>query len=552
MIVNYYYHDAYQIYELLDQNKNTNQIFFDLPNIVTAIKDLFIRSPFESRRTFLYGQTLLHKCYETPMPNVSSIIDILLEFYPEALEKEDDNGRLPIHYLLSPKSSWWQHQLHQCQQQHRQDETTSIKDLLKQIILLFPDSLVSTTSLRDGGQLPLHIVCQRTNTCSQSVEIIDFLIKCYPDACHYRDNYGKFPFDYALETAIETCNTIHNFGSPHNQILQLLLQQNPIVLSFPSSISESSGIHNNNNNEDEFGNTRSIISTTAVNNGDGGNGDLPIHRLIKECSYLYNRSKSKYYDPIINILLNDYEGCLRIQDSVFKMTPLMLSCTCNNSLTQIYTLLRKWPEQIQFDTSQIIFNDTKFNGELLYSSLAMVKSITIVDVKNWMDYYNTTDNNNDSSSSSSSSSSSNNNSIVLKKDIHGRLPIHYAVLSKSNDAYKIIHYLLFGTTEGATGTDTGTAIQQLSTADNNGRLPIHYASASPTCHENILRLLIKIYPDGLLQKDKNGRLPWHYGECSRQDLIFEMTTTLYPNHNECNLDLVPDEIQWDILSVKGH
>ncbi|OEU06434.1 hypothetical protein FRACYDRAFT_254449 [Fragilariopsis cylindrus CCMP1102] len=313
--------------------------------------------------------------------NVSSnsIIDIILEFYPEALQKEDDNGRLPIHYLLSPKSQWWQ-------QQHY--ETTSIKDLLEQIIVLFPDSIVSTTSLRDGGQLPLHIVCQRTttgdNSTTQLVDAIDLLIHCYPDACHCRDNYGKFPFDYALETAIgienitsttSTCttSTSTSSSSPHIQILQLLLQKNPILLSFPSSISESSGIHNNNNNEDEFGNTRSII-TTGVGGG-GGDGDLPIHRIIKECSVLYNRSKQKIYDPIIELLLNGYEGCLRIQDSEFHMTPLMLSCTCNNSLSQIYTLLRKWPEQIDIGTSQMIFDNNKFNGELLYSSLAICQEL---------------------------------------------------------------------------------------------------------------------------------------------------------------------------------
>ena len=185
----FYYHDAYQIYELLD-NKNNN-IIWVLPNIVTAIKDLFLRLPSEFKRTFLYGQTLIHKCYENPMPfsskvssnNVpssNSIIDIVLEFYPEALQKEDDNGRLPIHYLLSPKSQWWQ-------QQHY--ETTSIKDLLEQILILFPDSIVSTTSLRDGGQLPLHLVCQRTTTTTgdndtnQLVDVIGFFCFLIISSC---------------------------------------------------------------------------------------------------------------------------------------------------------------------------------------------------------------------------------------------------------------------------------------------------------------------------------------------------------------------------------
>ena len=64
-------------------------------------------------------------------------------------------------------------------------------------------------------------------------------------------------------------------------------------------------------------------------------------------------------------------------------------------------------------------------------------------------------------------------------------------------------------------------------------------------------MMINACPKALMEQDNDGRLPWHYGECSRQDVVFEQTATLYPEI-EVNLDLVPEEIQWDILSVKDH
>ena len=80
---------------------------------------------------------------------------------------------------------------------------------------------------------------------------------------------------------------------------------------------------------------------------------------------------------------------------------------------------------------------------------------------------------------------------------------------------------------------------------------VHMASASPSCSSEILKMVIDENLEGLMEADNDGRLPWHYGECSRQDLVFETTAEIFPDM-EVDLDLVPEEIQWDILSVKGH
>jgi ankyrin repeat protein len=438
-----YYHDAYQIYEILDKS-------YQNPPDPDAMRDLFIRRPSEATREFVYGQTLLHKSFEF-FSHKTDVIDVILEAYPQSLEKEDDHGYLPIHRLLS--GQWGD----------------NIKEMTSKIINAFPDCLVTSTST---GLTPLHIASKR----SECADVVKLLL-CFPDACQYRDHLGKFPLDHALEAR-----------DPNQTIVQLLVSQHPVLLSFPDE-----------------------------------SGSLKIHRTLKKCSLLQRSS----YDEVIEILVSGCESSLRVQD-VSGCTPLLIACTQNHSLAQIYSLVRKWPEQVTSNMSKSIFDSTAFNGELFYPSL-ISKSANLSNVKNWL---------------------LQDPGARFRQDLFGRLPIHYAVISNSEKAHQIVQCLLFGGEELKEAHEPLCA-QQLSVKDNNERLPIHLAAASPSCRPNILTLLIDTYSKGLMAKDKDGRLPWHYGECSRQDLVFETTANLFPEM-EIDLELVPEEIQWDVISVKGH
>mmetsp|Transcript_12166 Transcript_12166/g.25780 ORF Transcript_12166/g.25780 Transcript_12166/m.25780 type:complete len:449 (-) Transcript_12166:1730-3076(-) len=441
-----YYHDAYQIYEILDKS-------YQVPPDPDAMQELFVRRPSEAKRKFVYGQTLLHKAFDF-FSHKADVIDVILEAYPQALETEDENGYLPMHRLLSGR--WGD----------------NIKEMTIKIMNAFPDSLLAPTSV--GGELPLHIASQRT----ESVDVVELLL-CFPDACQYRDHHGKFPFDHALE-----------IRDPHPAILQLLLKHYPVLLSFPDA-----------------------------------NGSLKIHRTLEKCSLLQKSS----YDEVIEILVSGCEASLRVQDSS-GYTPLLLACTQNHSLSQIYSLVRKWPEQVTPNRSKNIFDPFVFNGELLYPSLVS-GTTKLPNVKKWL---------------------LQDPDARFRRDLYGRLPLHYAVISKSKKAYEITRCLLFGREEEVSPEARESyCIQQLSAKDNGGRLPIHMASASPYCEPEILTLLIELYSRGLMKQDNGGRLPWHYGECSRQDLVFESTANIFPDM-DVDLDLVPEEIQWDILSVKGH
>lgn len=439
-----YYHDAYQIYELLDKSHQ-------IPPSPDAMRDLFIRRPSEAKRKFLYGQTLLHKSLEC-FSHKTDLIDVLLDAYPQSVRKMDEQGYLPIHRLLLGK--WGE----------------NIAEMTSKIMNAFPECLVTPTSM--GGELPLHIASKRT----ECADVINILL-CFPDACQYRDRLGKFPLDHALEVM-----------RPNQTIVQLLVNQYPVILSFPDE-----------------------------------SGSLKIHQILRKCCLLEKSS----YDEVIEILVSGWESSLRVQDGS-GYTPLLLACTQNHSLSQIYSLVRKWPEQVTPNRSKSIFDSTVFNCELLYPSL-ISKSTKLSNVKKWL---------------------LQDPDARFRRDLHGRLPIHYAVISGSEKAHEVVKCLLFAREE-STEKYQSLASEQLSAKDLDGRLPIHIASASLSCGTDTLTMIMNEYSEGLMEQDNDGRLPWHYGECSRQDLVFETTANLFPDM-EVDLDLVPEEIQWDILSVKGH
>jgi hypothetical protein len=184
----------------------------------------------------------------------------------------------------------------------------------------------------------------------------------------------------------------------------------------------------------------------------------------------------------------------------------------------VFLLLRQWPEQITSNLAPNIFDNERFNGELIHSSLVSA-SVTMHNVRLWLQRYP---------------------DILTSPDSHGRLPLHYAVASASHEAFEIVKYLL-------KSSNRRFLSQQLATCDNDGLLPIHMAAAARSVHsQDILLLLIDQCPEGLLQEDNNGRLPWHYGECSRQDIVFEETSRRFPDV-EIDLSLVPDEIRFDFF-----
>jgi ankyrin repeat protein len=446
------YHDAWEIYELLDKFN------YQGPPKPYLMAQLFSEKPDEARRRFSYGYTLLHKAVKG-FSSHSDVIDVLLSAYPEALVQIDDTGFLPIHQLLLETTSWGD----------------NICDLVKRFISSYPETILAITPC---GKCPLHIACSMGASRDEIVDVVRYLIDCFPDACFYRNKTGKLPIQLQLEA----------IPYPRVEIIQMLIDTYPLALSF----------------------------TDAQNN-------LPIHWLLAQAGQSY----TAVYDKTIEALISGFEGSLRIQNAKGE-TPLFQACTNDNSLSNVYCLVRSWPEQVTPQCSRLIFDSESYNGELLFPSLAS-KFATLEQVKHWLHRHQ---------------------DAYLYRDLRNRLPIHYCVISQSPEAFKIVHFLLNHEKERHAEQSASVPPKQLSASDNDGRLPLHFASASPSTPPKILQLLIDEYPEGLQKEDVDNRLPWHYADCARQDLVFEMSTRMYPEM-EVDLDLVPDEIRWDLLSYQA-
>ncbi len=414
------YHDAYQVYELLDKWNPQG------PPHPEKVQALFDRNPPVAYQEFLFGQTLLHKCMEH-YSNQLELVKVLIDAYPEALKKSDDNGFLPLHRALIEGTG------------------QPSLELLQVVIPAAPETILETTPT---GALPLHLACARF----QASTMVQYLIEWFPESIQHRDNHGRFPLHYALDAS-----------RPQPEVIQQLVEQYPVILSFLDP-----------------------------------QGYLPLHRILKK-----NQAQ---YDAIVELLVHFCPGALRIQDLSHNQTPLLLACKNNNSLSQIYSLVRAWPEQVQLGSSA--FETKGFNGEMLPSALAS-QSATLTRLKAWIQRYP---------------------SARQEPDLQGRLPIHYAALSRSTQAIEMVQYLL----------------DSCPVTDQHGRLPLHYAAAAG--NGAIVEILTNQYPEGLLQPDNDGRRAWHYAECARLDGVYDKTLELAED-DVGDLELVPDEIRWDVLQI---
>jgi len=335
---------------------------------------------------------------------------------------------------------------------HRALAVEKVPDLhlVKLLIMKAPETILDATK---AGEFPLHLASRHCDT-----SIVKFLVESFPDVVQYRDCNGKFPVDHALHRQ-----------DVDLEVLNLLLE-----------------IHS--------------VSLTLIDDS----GRLPLHRLLKR--------NNRRLDEAVNTLTGWCPGALRFQDSDGQ-TPLLQACAQNNTLSQIYSLVRSWPEQVTTQAT-VDFYETSFNRELLPSAL-ISKSTALDRVSQWIEF---------------------RRGVLLAPDSQGRLPLHYAAVSQSRESSQIVQLLL------------DEAPSAASKEDQYGRLPLHYAAATPGCKSSIVNALIAANPDNLQHADQTGRIPWHYADCARNETFFDQTMELFPNV-ETDLDYVPDEIRWDIVQV---
>lgn len=330
-------------------------------------------------------------------------------------------------------------------------------EMVQWMIRQSPEIIFEQTA---SGALPLHLACATQD--ETAGPIVKYLANLFPEATRHRDNQGKFPLDYALQNS-----------RPSAEVIEFLTALYPDPLG----------------HMDDSGSTR-------------------LHRILK-------RQDSRC-DKIVDVMVKANPMTLHLQDWNTGQTPLLQACEDDNCLSQLYSMVKAWPELVTLSSVSNLLTVDSFNGEMQPSALAS-KAATIDRLKEWIAVHP---------------------SCITIVDQQGRLPLHYAAMSPSSEASAMVVYL----------TNLDASATGVRMADCHGRLPIHYAAAGATDIQTI-EVLIDAFREGLMHADKEGRLPWHYAECARQDMVYDRTLEYFPHIDSGSLHLIPEEIRWDMIEV---
>jgi ankyrin repeat protein len=104
-----------------------------------------------------------------------SMVQLLIDAFPESLRHESNNGRMPLHLL--------------CRNKDLDDEEGGL-EILKLFIMRCPESVKHAT--REDGMLPLHSAAG-----FQSLEFCRLLIEAYPGSERITNDNGTLPFHNA-------------------------------------------------------------------------------------------------------------------------------------------------------------------------------------------------------------------------------------------------------------------------------------------------------------------------------------------------------------------
>ena len=242
------YTDAYALADDL------NALNLDEPN-VDEIRDLFRRDPTAAKYQDFSQQTLLHKCLEH-FPHRHDLVDVFIEFYPEALMQEDDAGNLPIELFIN-----------------KVDKKPQITFNL--LVEICPEALLHENK---QGQLPLHLACSSSNNlnCPRDSELIRCLVEAFPDALMHPDFAGMFPLQLACR--VEPSGS---YPDPPTNAIALMIDKAPHIL------------------------------TETIPDGEGR---LPLHHLSG--SSLYHDTVSVLVEKFPRaLLLQDSENCTPLMNA---------------------------------------------------------------------------------------------------------------------------------------------------------------------------------------------------------------------------------------------
>jgi ankyrin repeat protein len=244
-------------------------------------------------------------------------------------------------------------------------------------------------------------------------------------------------------------------------------------------------------------------------------GDLPLHCL----------NWAVVSTSVVDKLLEAYPGAARAKN-LEGQTPL--HCACNkkinkNALISIQSLISVYPEGIDVEDNHGLLPSHYLTTNINYGQLP----------SHYFTNYPTRN-----SKKGHESNKFLLPQLCLKRDNHGKIPLHYACEGKTPNSIFYIMTLLSSSTESVyvedwqTRTPRHILTNTASRKDENEMLPLHHlAAASDTLSVESLKLLVDVYPESITTADNRGLLPIHYA-CLNQSLSLDVLTQfikLYPD-----------------------
>ena len=283
-----------------------------------------------------YNRTPLHVIIEICPP--FDIIQMFINYAPEALQMMDGFGELPIHRACENGASL--EVLQALVKSYPQIiEITDIEDTLPLHDACWKaDSLDTVTLLVEtypgivevttyNGDLPLHYACQSQK--KVSLEALTFLIHSYPDGMHQRNQYNQTPLDclkgseYAMHTDDNGMLALHH-ACKDGYSLHLILF---LIQAYPES--------------------------TIVQDNDG---NTPLQYLKETASHIDKNGMSFLHHEamhfsglnveMLHVLFHANPEAIRLQDKSGLLPIHYAILNKASSLDALMALLKFYPESI--------------------------------------------------------------------------------------------------------------------------------------------------------------------------------------------------------------
>jgi ankyrin repeat protein len=445
-------------------------------------------------------------------------IKAILQKHPEAIYEKDKDGCLPLHKSLLHGTS---------------------EDIIMLLFEFYPKAARVRANYRHG-ELPIHDALMS----DRSINLIQLLLDAYPLAAE------KKLYDDSLALYIALQNT-------SDTIIRMIFEAYPQAVEFPTSCVDNGyllhwALNNHASNytikmllkaypkaseyPDECdrlplhiavrcGASSDIIVMLLKAYPKGAQiqdyqGDLPLHCV----------PWAVLSTELFNQLLKAYTNAAKIKN---KQGKIPLHCACKRyfnktSLMSVDLLISAYPEAINVKDNdgfspphylsyylQYIDNYRhKNNRFLLHMAIRnnCSKHLVTLLVRGFPH-------------------------LCLKRDKHGKIPLHYACEGKTANFVFYIMTLLDSSPDSLHVEDRQRRTPRqvlsntLSLADENKMLPLHHlAASSASLSVESLQLFVNVYPESIATEDNRGMLPTHYA-CLNQTLsldVLMLFLKLYP------------------------